>query len=62
MTTSLAAHLQHGQQLLHALPKVAKHSERVTAVLGMNPAAYSLLGELSVTCGLKLLQLVVMDQ
>ena len=43
--TSLAAHLQHGQQLLHALPKVAKHSDTVTNVLGMNPAAYSLLGE-----------------
>ena len=44
MATPLAAHLQHGQQLLQELPKVAKHSERVTVILGMNPAAYSLQG------------------
>eukprot|EP00438_Fugacium_kawagutii_P000912 Skav200862 [mRNA] locus=scaffold71:30715:31944:+ [translate_table: standard] len=41
---ALSAHLQHGKQLLEELPKVAKHSERVTVLLGMNPAAYSLQG------------------
>ena len=40
---ALAAHLQHGKQLLQELPKVAQHSDRVLSVLGMNPAAYSLL-------------------
>ncbi|CAE7030182.1 lactb2 [Symbiodinium natans] len=41
---ALAAHLQHGKQLLQELPKVAQHSDRVLSVLGMNPAAYSLQG------------------
>lgn len=40
----LAAHFQNGKQQLADLPKVAKLSERVTVLLGMNPAAYSLQG------------------
>ncbi|CAE7415764.1 lactb2 [Symbiodinium sp. CCMP2592] len=40
----LSAHLQGGKQQLQPLPKVAALSPRVTTVLGMNPAPYSLQG------------------
>ncbi|CAK9087984.1 unnamed protein product [Durusdinium trenchii] len=44
MDVNLAAHFKHGRQQLEGLPSVAKLSDQVMVILGLNPGPYTLQG------------------